>query len=277
PATYATLHGVIWSHLAARRLPAAWWEHESGPPLPVIDDVLEGLLAEPETFVRIDPKADPETGLYWLYDPRGAAGPLSDRIEVAILGELQRAEVIHELELEARLCAAFPGAQTPDRRLILSSLGSYASEDAPGQWHLRPEDSLPARQTDLSEVRRQLEGLGVRLGYEVRSTGFIEWVDPDGDVRFVFQVQDTAAIGEALAAGVAPPRVVVLPGGRAALVAEKERRDPRLRAWLAAGGRFVKFRHIRRLAGETTLQIDNFESRLGIDPPEHADPQLPLL
>ncbi|HET7011476.1 MAG TPA: hypothetical protein VFI11_11945, partial [Anaerolineales bacterium] len=73
PATYATLHGVIWSHLAARRLPAAWWEHESGPPLPVIDDVLEGLLAEPETFVRIDPKADPETGLYWLYDPRGAA------------------------------------------------------------------------------------------------------------------------------------------------------------------------------------------------------------
>jgi hypothetical protein len=277
PATYATLHAVIWTHLTAARLSAAWWEHESGPPLPVIDDVLEGLLAGPETFVRLDPKSDPETGLYWLYDPRGTAGPLSDRVEVAILGELQRAETIDGLELEARLCAAFHGAQTPDRRLVAICLSSYASEDPPGQWHLRPEDSLPARQTDLSEVRRQVETLGARLGYQVQSTGFIEWLDPDGNVEFVFQVQDTAAIGEALAAGAAPSRIVVLPGGRGALVAEKERRDPRLRAWLAAGGRFVKFRHIRRLAGEGTLQGDNFESRLGIDPPEHADPQLPLL
>ena len=277
PAPYATVHAVIWSHLAAARHAASWWDHEAAPPLQVIDDVLEGLLADPETFVRLDPKADPESGLYWLYDPRGAAGPVSDRVEVAILGELQRAEVIGGLDLEARLCAAFRGAMTPDRRLVAACLSSYASEDPPGRWHLRPEDSLPARQTDLSDVRREVEALGTRLGYQVRSTGFIEWINPDGDVEFVFQVQDTAAIGEALAAGTVPPRVVVLPGGRAALVAEKERRDPRLRAWLAAGGRFVKFRHIRRLASETTLQDETFESRLGIDPPEHADPQLPLL
>jgi hypothetical protein len=181
------------------------------------------------------------------------------------------------LEIETRLCAAFRGAQTPDRRLIAMCLGSYAAEGPPGRWTLRAEDSLTARRSDLSQVRAQLESLGSNLGYRIRSTGFIEWADPDGEVRFVFQVQDTAAIGEALAAGTAPPRVVALPGGRAALVAEKERRDPRLKAWLEAGGRFVKFRHIRRLAAESTLQTDTFETRLGIDPPEHADPQLPLL
>jgi hypothetical protein len=160
---------------------------------------------------------------------------------------------------------------------VAACLSSYASEEEPGHWRLRPEDALPARQSDLSDVRRQVEGLGGQLGYEVRSTGFIQWVKPDGEAQFVFQVQDTAAIGEALAAGVTPARIVVLPGGRAALIAEKERRDPRWRAWLAAGGRVVKFRHIRRLAAESTLQPANFDSRLGIDPPEHADPQLPLL
>jgi len=60
-------------------------------------------------------------------------------------------------------------------------------------------------------------------------------------------------------------------------VAEKERRDPRLRAWLSEGGRIVKFRHIRRLAAEASVQADNFAERLGIDPTQREDPQLPLL
>jgi hypothetical protein len=277
PAPFATLHAVVWSDLAAARQPAAWWEHEGGPPLQVINDVIEGLLAEPGTFVRLEGKADPESGLYWLYDPRGSEGPLSDRVEVTVLAEIQRAEEVDALDLEVRLCRAFRGVQTPDRRLVAACLASYATVDNSGPWRLRPEDALPARQADLSEVRRQVEALGARLGYQVRSRAFIEWLDPDGEAQFVFQVQDTAAIGEALAAGAVPPRIVVLPGGRGGLMAEKERRDPRWRLWLGAGGRVVKFRHLRRLAAESTLQLSNFEARLGIDPPEHADPQLPLL
>jgi hypothetical protein len=53
--------------------------------------------------------------------------------------------------------------------------------------------------------------------------------------------------------------------------------DPRLRAWLQAGLRMVKFRHIRRLAAETTLSLDNLDERLALDPIDEADPQLPLL
>jgi hypothetical protein len=55
------------------------------------------------------------------------------------------------------------------------------------------------------------------------------------------------------------------------------RRDPTLRDWLARAGRVVKFRHIRRLGAETTLRRENLAERLAIDPPEHRDPQLPLL
>jgi len=69
----------------------------------------------------------------------------------------------------------------------------------------------------------------------------------------------------------------VLPGGRAGLIAEKSRRDPRLRDWLESGVRVIKFRHVRRLATEQALTREQLVSRLAIDPPERQDPQLPLL
>jgi hypothetical protein len=69
----------------------------------------------------------------------------------------------------------------------------------------------------------------------------------------------------------------VIPGGRAALFEEKARRDPRLAERLRTGLRILKFRHVRRLAGDTTLTQDNLVERLAVDPPEHEDPQLPLL
>jgi hypothetical protein len=39
----------------------------------------------------------------------------------------------------------------------------------------------------------------------------------------------------------------------------------------------VKFRHVRRLAAETTLTRDNLDERLALDPIDESDPQLPLL
>ncbi len=39
----------------------------------------------------------------------------------------------------------------------------------------------------------------------------------------------------------------------------------------------VKFRHIRRLLSDTTLTQENLPERLRLDPPEHQEPQLPLL
>ena len=84
-----------------------------------------------------------------------------------------------------------------------------------------------------------------------------------------------AAFGQALRD--AGEVIHVLPGGRGPLVAEKARRDPRLRAWLQAGLHLVKFRHVRRLAAETTLTRDNLDERLALDPIHESDPQLPLL
>jgi hypothetical protein len=237
---------------------------------------METLLAPGGRFERLEPRADLESGQYWLADPGEAAPPLSDRVELMVLEALRSYPGPTLLELEVRLCSSLRGLQTPDRRLVTACLASYATEDPEGEWHLRPEDEDDHRSKDADEIRGLLRSLGERLGYNVEAGAEIAW-SADGAVRFEFRVQSTAAIEGLLRSSSVGQAIVVIPGGRASLVTEKERRDPRLRGWLARGGRIVKFRHVRRLAADASVRPENFSERLGIDPAVREDPQLPLL
>jgi hypothetical protein len=278
PAPYALLHAAVWSELARKRQLANLWETEVGHPLIVPGEVLETALADRETFARMGRGAEMESGLYWLVDPSGASPPLADRVEELVLETLRQEVPLSTTEVDERICQALPGLLTPDQRLVLTCLRSYAVEDArEGIWRLRPEDEREARTRDCREINRLLAELGARLGFVVQFKEPLAWYSNEGLPIFEFQVMETAAFGAALAVEDIRPLTLVLPGGRAALVAEKARRDPRLRAWLQDGIRVIKFRHVRRLVGEITLSQENLLERLAIDPPEHSDPQLPLL
>ena len=114
------------------------------------------------------------------------------------------------------------------------------------------------------------------MGFRVLEDDDQVWCDEGGKVQYRFRIQETAELGNALLEE-KPPLTYVLPGGRASLVMSKVRRDPRLGEWLKSGPRILKFRHVRRLASEETLNRNNLVQRFTIDPPEHDDPQLPLL
>jgi hypothetical protein len=115
------------------------------------------------------------------------------------------------------------------------------------------------------------------LGFTVQDEEFLNWVNEKEEVVYSFKVMETAAIGAGIEEQSEMPLTYVLPGGRASLVAEKMRRDPRLREWLQDRGGVIKFRLVRRLITEVGLNPENLAARLKIDPPEHHDPQLPLL
>jgi hypothetical protein len=180
------------------------------------------------------------------------------------------------LDFEVLACQALRGLHTPERRLVVACLESYAAAGAGGGWVLREEDRAEARAKDVEDMRELLLRLGARLGYRVAEADVVVWETPAGS-GFRFRVQPTAAVGGWLSELPVQGDAIVLPGGRVSLLAEKERRDPRLRAWRAAGGRIVKFRHVRRLAADTSLVPGNFVERMEIDPAEREDPQLPLL
>jgi hypothetical protein len=275
PASYGLLHAAATIALARGQRLADMWEIDDTPPLTTLSEQMEAMLATGGAFDHLEPGLEPESGQYWLTVPGATATPLSDRVELLVLEALRFRPGASLHSIEVRLCESLRGLQTPDRRLVMACLESYAVGAGEG-WSLRPEDGAERRQADILEIRNLLAGLGERLGYRVRSDEAIFW-EERGRPTFVFHVQETAALAGFLDASPPSAQVVVLPGGRASLVAEKERRDLRLRRWLSEGGRVVKFRHIRRLAVEASVHTGNFAERLGIDPTQREDPQLPLL
>jgi hypothetical protein len=276
PTPYACLHAAAWGELASRRLLAPLLQAEEARSMTLLNDRFEKALADKRSFVHFGAGAEAEVGLYWLTDPATAGAPLADRVEEALVEQLQAGVDVWEEEVEAEVCRRLPGRLTPDRRLVQACLNSYAScHDESGMWRLRAEDEAPTRARDREEVARLLHAIGEGLGFRVEERQDIVWLDALGLVRYVFRVRTHAGFAQALRD--AGEVIHVLPGGRGPLVAEKARRDPRLRAWMQAGLHLVKFRHVRRLAAETTLTRDNLDERLALDPIHESDPQLPLL
>jgi len=70
--------------------------------------------------------------------------------------------------------------------------------------------------------------------------------------------------------------LIVLPGGRANLVAFKLQRDPRLRQAVEEGWRFVKYRQVRWLAENPALSIESLDEFLAQDSLTYDAPQLRL-
>jgi hypothetical protein len=186
-------------------------------------------------------------------------------------------EAISEVELDRRLCEAFPGISTPDRRLVMACLHSYAQRRGDGLWILRPEDYEDVRTSDAMEVNDLLRQLGATLGYSVPTEEPLRWNTFDGEAAYTFRVTEMASWGWEHSDPDESPLTMVIPGGRSVLVAEKARRDPRVREWMESPGRVIKFRHVRRLASDASLSTSNLAERIAIDPPERQDPQMPLL
>lgn len=278
PTSFAVLHGAVWSELARGSQLAPLWELESAPPLTYVGERLESTLADTGRFEHLSPGADPERGRYWLAEPGLTVAPLSDRVERLVLELLRERRQMTDLQLDDHICQSLPGVLTPARRVVMACLRSYAVYlEERGLWRLRTEDEPEARAQDCSEMLQLLNDLGRRLGYQVQGEDPLVWYDDMGRRIHAYHVRETAELSEMVSEGTMPETRIVLPGGRAALVAEKARRDPRIQDWLQEGTRVVKFRHVRRLASEMTLSKENLPERLAIDPPEHQDPQLPLL
>ena len=275
PCAYPVLQTAALSDLAGARRLSPLWGDPAIHPVPVLTETFETTIGNPRVFTRIGGGIEPESGLYWLKD-QVLGTPLAERVERMILEVLLQGAGVSALEADQRVCDELTGLLTPDRRLVYACLRSYAALNPDsGLWQLRAEDEPTRRTADLLEIHDLLVDLGSRLGFEVHDEERVEWWGGRGGPRYAFHLIATGSPAEA-GSEVPAGYCLVIPGGRAALLAEKARRNPVLRRWLD-GVRVIKFRHIRRLAVETTLGIENFDERLAIDPPEHQDPQMPLL
>ncbi len=275
PASFPVVHAAAWTYLTSEHYPRMHWDSETRQMMQKIGESLSEVLNDARLFHRLGRGVELETGLYWIVGQPECGLTLFDRVEQLVLDALRSRLHLRLETVDRQVCDALNGLETPGKRLVLTALESYAETSGQDRWNLRPEDFEEARAEDRKEMRADLIRLGEDLGFEVRAQEQVAWHEGD-QLRYRFLIRETAVLGD-INMDPEGALTVVMPGGRASLLAEKSRRDPRIREWLESGPRILKFRHVRRLLSESTLTRENLTERLAIDPPEHQDPQLPLL
>lgn len=222
-----------------------------------------------------------EVGQWWLKSPDSDVLPLADRVETEFVQHLQNNPGCNWLEIDTAICAQFLGLLTPERELIHACLDSYGEQKPPGsgKWYCRGEDFPESRKGDLIEITKILTDIGKRLEFEVIVGNPLQWKNPSDQVIYTIYVSESAALGDIVANASADPSrcFIVLPGSRANLVMFKLQRNPQLKQYVDTGWRFLKFRHVRRLAESALLTNLTFDEQVALDPLTYTEPQIPLL
>ncbi|MCL4274041.1 MAG: hypothetical protein KJZ77_09235 [Anaerolineales bacterium] len=196
---------------------------------------------------------------------------LSDRVEVAVVTYLQKNPNPLFLDVEEDLNKQFTGLMTPPKGLIYAVLNSYAEKDG-GGWALRAEDVASVRRDEMKNMFGMLEKIGQRLNYVSSKDDKVLTWNENGKTARKFYVLASALVHRALDTS-DEQTVIVIPGGRAALVAYKQERDPLLKERLKTR-RLMKYRLVRSLAEVPILTRETFEEQIASDPVEKSTGQL---
>jgi hypothetical protein len=272
PASYlhvhaAALFALTESHALKQK------EEEFDAALRRTNSIIESTLREDGRFIHHSTGEGSETGLWGLRTPP-ATDSLTDNVEVAIVNYLQKSPDRIYLEIEDELNRHFTGLLTPSKRIIYAVLNSYAEKED-GKWKLRSEDVASSRHKDLEDIRVIIEKTGRRLKYGIhKQDKWLIW-NENGKPQRVFNLLASALIRRAITDNPFPPEqsILVIPGGRAALIAYKEQRDPLL-AERMQPYRLAKYRLWRALSEVPILTRETFEEQISGDPVEQAQGQM---
>ncbi len=241
--------------------------------LRTIQPLMETALKDDDRFVHHSSGESIETGLWGLRQPP-QAGSLADRVEVEAVTFLQKHPESIYLEIEDALYRKFTGLLTPSKAIIYAVLNSYAEKDG-ARWKLRLEDHASARRADLKKTEELILSIGKRLDYQTRRQDQTLVWEENGKPARVFFVLASALAGRVLIRNSYPPSqsIIVIPGGRAGLVAYKEQRDPQF-AERMKSYRVMKYRLARALFEVPILTRETFEEQITSDPVEQARGQM---
>ena len=218
-----------------------------------------------ERFVHYSSGENIDTGFWGLASDQTKDESLSDRVEMSIVTYLQKNPKALYLEIENDLYSRFTGLLTPSKGLIYAVLNSYAEKEA-GSWKLRAEDIASSRRGEMKNISAMIESIGKRLRYNIRRQDKLLLWEESGKPAHSFYVMASGLISRALDATTSDT-ILVLPGGRAALIAYKQERDPSL-AERMKNRRVVKYRLMRAISEVQVLTRDSFNEQISSDPVE---------
>ena len=283
PTLWPLLHASAYVELAQRGLlaRAAAIPKSSSPALTfAASAVRQGFDAAPVT--QVAEQEESEKLLWQLADSAPVVETLADRVEAQVWELLVQKPTWSLEDLINTTYSHLSGSLTPDLALILICIESYSVQEDQ-VLHLRPEDDPLQRAAELKTLRQDLAELGKKLGFRVKQRGKwdVRWLE-EGKEAYVFDVSSMASLAHHLLTGRSADegaqRCLVLPGGRSHLVTFKLQRNPRLAQIVEKEEwQFIKFRLLRHLVTEETLDRYALKTVLGLDPiAEQEAAQIPL-
>lgn len=253
------------------------------------DDVMKESLNKEFVLVDVLDEEGKSLGKkWWFKDPSKIPYiefvPLSDRVESAIVDVLRRKVKISFDDVLQEIFINFPNALTPETQSIKQILQEYAVPTKDGKWALKPQ--VKSRESEHSEMIYYLCQIGKKAGFDIwvgqkeqgatyserklstlvtkrsptwrfiPSTNLdrvkqidVIWHD-EGRIRFIFEVENTTAITEAIVRGSNIPhnetrRLIVIPEERESLLFRKMK-DPMLRENIASNNwKFIFYGEVR--------------------------------
>lgn len=276
PASYLHVHGagliaLAESHALKKK------SQEFDEALRATQSGIQTALDDDARFEHYSTGESVDSGLWGISSDNDSSHydeSLADRVEVAIVTFLQKNPDSIYLEIEEDLYPHFPGLLTPSKAMIYAVLDSYAERNG-AAWKLRAEDVAFARRNELNTINAMIEAVGTRLNYSTRKDGKNLLWEEHGQIQYAIYVLASALIGRAILETPYPSEqaIIVIPGGRAALIAYKTQRDPALAARLK-NYRMVKYRLLRTLFEVPVLTRETFEEQISSDPLEKSKAQM---
>lgn len=247
--------------------------------------IIDQALSFRGGFLRLDVTSQaPDSGYWWLSNYQADGTPLSDQVEMEVVNYLLKYPGCTFAEVDEAVCVAFPGQLTPSRELICMCLISYGEQIPPDSdsWKISHSDNPSNRKDDLSNMEELITQLGNNLGLATHRTSsdpvVFEW-GIDSETIYTLYLTVSAVLGKIFNHEKQPKGqpLIVLPGGRANLVTYKLNNNPLFEQMIEEGWQFLKFRHVRQLINNPSLNLDNLSKNLALDPLAYAEPQIRLL
>ena len=222
-----------------------------------------------------------ENASFWHQEIIEPSSMLSDRVESEVYQHICKGDQIDYLELDLSICKIFPGIMTPNSTLINNCIESYSKKGSlqKGEICLRSQDE-PARRThEVSAICSALHDLGSQLEFKTEGDNPVYWMDSKDLVSLVFHVSSSAEVGKIVFKFPHPAQksIIIMPGARAKLLLYKLQNNPYLAQIIDQGWRFLKFRYLRHLLESPSLDRDNLDRALSLDPMTESPAQMRLL
>jgi hypothetical protein len=233
--------------------------------------LIKNVLQDVSLFITFKNQNVPQGNQWWPVIPVNLSIPLSDRVENTIFDLLQKKKTVSLTEVDQEICLKFRGLCTPSLDLIRVCLESYADPETDKNefFTLRSQDEILNRAEEISKTINTLQFLAVKFGYRTEDENPLTWHNKEGRVMQKFFIIGNGIFSPLLDQAekeLISKSIIIFPASRSRLILHKLRNNAFWQSQIDQGWRFLKMRHVRKIAQHEDITPTLWEDLLNTDP-----------